>query len=352
MARYGASRRRSKGKHMSASIQDVAKAAHVSISTVSRSFTRPELVSEATREKVLRIADELNFSTSRSAAALKTGRSMRVALLMSDHIRLWFSASVIEGLNQVLHAEGYDISIFQISSIEERHEFFEMLPVRRNADAVIVASFDADEAEIAQLSSVGVPIVGINSVMPRELGFTAAINIDDEQGSILAARHLISLGHRDIAYVRTNRDVSLHFSVQQRFDAFMECCAHSGISPTVIEAPEGPDRIRRVLTKLMSLEHMPTAIACQEDGIAEPPIFQLEPSGFDVPGANSVIGYDNSFYADDIGLTTIAQDPIAMARKAAKMTIELIDGERPDHLFDVVPAELIVRSSTAKCPTE
>lgn len=333
---------------MNASIQDVAKAAHVSISTVSRSFTRPELVSAATREKVLRIAEELNFSTSRSAAALKTGRAMRVALLMSDHIRLWFSASVIEGLNQVLHAEGYDISIFQISSIEERRDFFEMLPVRRNADAVIVASFDADETEIAQLASANVPIIGINSVMPRELGFTAAVNIDDTQGSILAARHLINLGHRDIAYVRTNRDVSLHFSVQQRFDSFMECCAGSGISPTVIVAQEGPDRIRRVLTDLMSLERMPTAIACQEDGIAVPLIFQLERSGYEVPNDISVIGYDNSFYANDIGLTTIAQDPIEMTKMAAEMTVKLIEGEKPEHLFRMIPAELVVRSSTAK----
>lgn len=333
---------------MNASIQDVAKAAHVSISTVSRSFTRPELVSAATREKVLRIAEELNFSTSRSAAALKTGRAMRVALLMSDHIRLWFSASVIEGLNQVLHAEGYDISIFQISSIEERRDFFEMLPVRRNADAVIVASFDADETEIAQLASANVPIIRINSVMPRELGFTAAVNIDDTQGSILAARHLINLGHRDIAYVRTNRDVSLHFSVQQRFDSFMECCAGSGISPTVIVAQEGPDRIRRVLTDLMSLERMPTAIACQEDGIAVPLIFQLERSGYEVPNDISVIGYDNSFYANDIGLTTIAQDPIEMAKMAAEMTVKLIEGEKPEHLFRMIPAELVVRSSTAK----
>ncbi len=333
---------------MNASIQDVAKAAHVSISTVSRSFTRPELVSAATRETVLRIAEELNFSTSRSAAALKTGRALRVALLMSDHLRLWFSASVIEGLNQVLHAEGYDISIFQISSIEERRDFFEMLPVRRNADAVIVASFDADETEIAQLASANVPIIGINSVMPRELGFTAAVNIDDTQGSILAARHLINLGHRDIAYVRTNRDVSLHFSVQQRFDSFMECCAGSGISPTVIVAQEGPDRIRRVLTDLMSLERMPTAIACQEDGIAVPLIFQLERSGYEVPNDISVIGYDNSFYANDIGLTTIAQDPIEMAKMAAEMTVKLIEGEKPEHLFRMIPAELVVRSSTAK----
>ena len=73
-----------------------------------------------------------------------------------------FTASVIEGLNEVLHTQGYDISVFQISSIEERKEFFEMLPVRRNADAVIVASFDIDNNEIAQLASVGVPIVGNN----------------------------------------------------------------------------------------------------------------------------------------------------------------------------------------------
>ena len=125
---------------MATSIQDVAREAGVSISTVSRSFTRPDLVSAKTRERVLAIADKLNFSLSRSAAALKSGRSLRIAVLMSGHIRLWFTASVIEGLNEVLHTQGYDISVFQISSIEERKEFFEMLPVRRNADAVIVAS--------------------------------------------------------------------------------------------------------------------------------------------------------------------------------------------------------------------
>lgn len=178
---------------MTTSIQDVAQKAGVSISTVSRSFTRPDLVSTKTRERVLAIADELNFSLSRSAAALKSGRSLRIAVLMSGHIRLWFTASVIEGLNEVLHAAGYDISVFQISSIEERREFFEMLPVRRNADAVIVVSFDIDNNEITQLASADVPIIGINSVDPEVRGFTAAVNINDIQGSTLAARHLINL---------------------------------------------------------------------------------------------------------------------------------------------------------------
>ena len=92
---------------MATSIQDVAREAGVSISTVSRSFTRPDLVSAKTRERVLAIADKLNFSLSRSAAALKSGRSLRIAVLMSGHIRLWFTASVIEGLNEVLHIFRY-----------------------------------------------------------------------------------------------------------------------------------------------------------------------------------------------------------------------------------------------------
>ncbi|MBT1164869.1 LacI family DNA-binding transcriptional regulator [Bifidobacterium felsineum] len=336
---------------MSTSIQDVARKAGVSISTVSRSFTRPDLVSAKTRERVLAIADELNFSLSRSAAALKSGRSLRIAVLMSGHIRLWFTASVIEGLNEVLHAEGYDISIFQVSSIEERKEFFDMLPVRRNADAVIVVSFDIDNNEIAQLASVDVPIVGINSVDAQARGFTAAINIDDAQGSTLAARHLINLGHRRIAYISTDREISLSFSVQSRFDAFTEHCRKEGVEPQVIVCKVNADgryEISDVVTQLMSLDEMPTAIACQEDGIALPLLFQLERNGFSVPGDVSLIGYDDSFYTDDIGLTTIRQDPVAMARKAAHMTLDLIEEKPIEQPFVTCPAHLIVRASTSR----
>ncbi|WP_055428235.1 LacI family DNA-binding transcriptional regulator [Bifidobacterium aesculapii] len=340
---------------MSSSIQDVAKAAGVSISTVSRSFTRPDLVSAKTRERVLRLADELNFSLSRSAAALKSGRSLRIAVLMSGHLRMWFTASVIEGLNDVFHAQGYDISIFQISSAEERREFFAMLPVRRNADAVIVVSFDIDAAETAQLASIGVPIIGVNSVADAEQhGFAASVTIDDGQGATLAARHLLTLGHHDIAYITTSRDVSLHFSVRGRFDVFMDYCTRKGVTPHAIECQvddDGHYEIGDVVTQLMSLDTMPTAIACQEDGIALPLIFQLERNGFTVPGDVSVIGYDDSFYADDIGLTTIRQDPIETAHIAAHMTLDLINGNNKDHQFRTLSAQLVVRSSTGKPAT-
>ncbi|EFH72266.1 transcriptional regulator [Gardnerella vaginalis 5-1] len=267
--------------------------------------------------------------------------------MISDQIRLWFSASIIQGLNQVFHTAGYDLSIFQISSSKERSEFFTMLPTRRNADAVVVCSFDVNTNEIAQLKSTGVPIVGINCLYPQKCDFDATINIDDDQGARLMARHLIGLGHRNIAYVRTTRDVSLHFSVLQRYHSFIDECQNSGITPTEIVAPANSDRISAIVSMLLGSSIMPTAIACQEDGIAIPLMFQLARSGYSTPKDVSIIGFDDSFYAHETGLTTIRQDPVDIASTAANITLALINAEKVEDQYRIVPAQLIVRSSTA-----
>ena len=183
---------------MKASVNDVAERAGVSVSTVSRAFTRPELVSERTRKKVLQVADELNFSVSRSAVALKRGQTFRIALLAGGHID-WFSARILEGLNSVLHDTGYDFSIYAITHDEERARFFEQLPVRRNADAIIVSSFNLSPDETDRLHAMGIPIVGINVASPGE--FDASIGIDDTTAIQILVRHLVALGHRRIAYL-------------------------------------------------------------------------------------------------------------------------------------------------------
>ncbi|WP_418968415.1 LacI family DNA-binding transcriptional regulator [Alloscardovia omnicolens] len=336
---------------MGHTIQDVAEAAGVSTSTVSRAFTRPDLVSAKTRQRILDVAAQLHFSLSRSAAALKSGKSLRIALLMSGKMNLWFISSVFEGLNEVFHEAGYDVSVFQISSVDERKEFFQTLPVQRNADAVIVSSFSIDHNEVAQLNSIGIPIVGINADNSKELGFTAGVNIDDIHGSEIAARHLIQLGHNNIVYVSTHREVSLHFSVQNRIDSFVSYCAHHGISLRTIACEvdtDGQYNISDIASQILAMDPLPTAIACQEDGIAIPLQFLLERSGLHIPQDISLVGFDDAAYSADLGLTTIRQNPIDMAKKAAHMTLSLIEGKELDENFVVEKAELIVRSSTTR----
>ncbi len=113
---------------MKASIGDVALKAGVSNATVSRTFAHPEQVSEATRLKVQAAADALNFSVSRSAGILKSGRTYRIALLVGSGVIEWFTAEIIAGLNDVLRDAGYDLVIYPIEGSEARDAFFEELP--------------------------------------------------------------------------------------------------------------------------------------------------------------------------------------------------------------------------------
>lgn len=144
---------------MKASIGDVALKAGVSNATVSRTFAHPEQVSEATRLKVQAAADALNFSVSRSAGILKSGRTYRIALLVGSGVIEWFTAEIIAGLNDVLRDAGYDLVIYPIEGSEARDAFFEELPVRSNADAVFVSSFGISPDEVKRLGTAKIPII-------------------------------------------------------------------------------------------------------------------------------------------------------------------------------------------------
>ena len=212
-----------------AGIREVAKAAGVSISTVSRAFTRPELVSERTRRKVLETADKLDFNISRSATSLKSGQSYRVAMLMNEEITSWFNTEVFAGIESVMHNAGYDVSLFQhVDTAENRRDFFTNLPVRRNVDAVFVTSFGVEPKEIQQLKRIHVPIIGINT--PTQNGFDATISIDDEDGMFTAAQHLINLGHKNIVYVCSDAVDSINSSIDARGQGFIRACKTMGAS--------------------------------------------------------------------------------------------------------------------------
>ena len=334
-----------------ADIHDVAKAAGVSISTVSRAFTRPDLVSDKTRRRVLDIADRLDFNISRSATALKSGRTNRVALLMNEEITCWFNTEVFAGLESVMHPAGYDISLFQhIDTAENRREFFTDLPIRRNVDAVFVASFAIDPPEVEQLKRIHVPIIGINT--PSSEGFDATISIDDEQGMFTATQHLINLGHRRIVYPCSEAAL-LDSSIDARARGFIRACenAKDGRRPDldwqVLSVPRGPKFADSALSALLALPEFPDAICCQMDMMAIPLVLKLGRYGHRAPRDYSIIGFDDSPYADTINLTTMRQDPYAMGRTAAVKALKLIEGKPLETPHEVVEAQLVLRGTDA-----
>lgn len=333
---------------MRASIQAVAEEAGVSVSTVSRAFAKPDLVLPATRAKVMKAARKLDYRISRSASALKSGQSFRVALLMSGDICSWFNAHVHAGLDSVLHPAGYDLSMYAMQTPAERREFFANLPVQRNADAVVVNSFDIDPAEVDRLSDMNVPIIGIN--VPGTNGFAATISLDDRSSMDAIAEYLIRAGHRRIAYVGSpdGDSTGLRYSASQRLQGFKDACArHADVEPQFVQAPGGPDFAADTAARLLASSPRPTAACFQYDEFAIPTLCRLRQEGCRVPQDMSVTGFDDTDLAAAIGLTTMRQDPYATGVAAGRTTLAAINGERIAHPRQTFMATLMERETTA-----
>lgn len=333
---------------MGASIQDVAEQAGVSIATVSRTFTLPDKVLPETRRKVLDAAQDLDYTISRSASALKSGKSSRIAFLTGGELDSWYDSHVLAGLNSVLHDAGYDIALYAVSDVRERHAFFSDMSIKRNADAVMVVSFQISHTEADKLATTGIPLLGINTEPLPE--FSATVGIDETSGMKLVVNHLVEQGHRRIAYVCLDPDTeSFKWNGRARLQAFLSACARldDRVVTTVIHAPKDDTRADYALSQLAGMDERPTAVICMNDEYALPLVFCMQRSGWMVPRDVSVVGFDDSTYAREVGLTTIHQDPYEMGRSAATTLLGLLAGKEPAESVQIQPSFLAVRSTTA-----
>ena len=330
-----------------ASIQAVAREAGVSVSTVSRTFAKPDLVLPETRDRVMTAAEKLDYSVSRSAAALKSGQSFRIALLASETITTWFNANIFAGLDSALRPSGYDTVPYPMRNAAARHDFFADLPVRRNADAVIVSSFDIEPAEVARLKHMHVPIVGIN--IPSTDGFDAGVSIDDYAATRSAIEHLIALGHRHIAFVGSApTETNMRYSAEARLQGVIDAAAaHPGIELTPLSIQRGLGESNAALNAVLNASPSITAFCFEDDEMAAPVLYRLRQYGRRVPQDISIIGFDDSTLSAAVGLTTLHQDPFAMGVAAGHMVLDAIAGKSIEPAFVRPDTPLILRETTA-----
>lgn len=332
-------------------IYDVAVRAGVSVATVSRTFAKPDIVTEATRKKVIEAANELDFAISRSATALKSKRTFRIAMLTGEAIATWFDSNLYKGLTEVLQTHGYDVSLYGIADTEQRMSFFDELPLRRNVDAVIVASFNVTMEEISNLQGMGVPLIGVN--VPHNEGFNATVSIDNAKSMRMAINHLHALGHRRIAYICIDvSEAPMEYSADSRLQRFESACAaYEDIEQLTIALPRNDFTVDEAIARITVMDQPPTALCCLSDGVALPLLYKLPKAGIGVPNDMSLIGFDDSDYAAEFGLTTIHQDPQALGRKAAEKALSLIDsatfGIDLGEPFETARTFLTIRNTTA-----
>ncbi|MFT8359263.1 LacI family DNA-binding transcriptional regulator [Bifidobacterium aquikefiri] len=324
-----------------ATVEDVAKAAGVSTFTVSRALRDMKHVAPETRARVLEAAESLNYSASKSAVALASGQTRRIALLSRETLSGWFMGELTDGIYDVVASKHYDLMVYRVGSQAEREQFFTRLPTNKNADGLIISGFSATESEQKLLTNMGLPIVLVN-VATTDYSQGSA-SIDDIAAEESVIRYLSALGHKNFCYFGRVDPLSSHqWGSDSRVLGYSKAILELGLNDLGIYRiqPNDNNAIRRILATILSNSQLPTAICAWSDLIAIALIHELQDLSIRVPEDISVMGFDGSDVSSGSGLSTVKQPAKEIGHLAASKIIQLINGQPLDMPHTVVPCSI------------
>ena len=328
---------------MGVSIVEIAKAAGVSHSTVSRALRHSPQVSAATGERIRRLAQEMGYVPSAIGRGLATQSTRTVGLVVTT-IADPFVAEVVRGVEEEAMKRGYGLFLCQ-SGAQPQREIAAVRALHENRVAgVIVTSSRVGERYLPLLERMQVPVVLINNEHAGPyIGFVA---IDDVGGGRLATEYPLGLGHRHIAYIsgwpeaRSSRD---------RLQGYGEALHSRGlaINPNLVAA--GTGRMEGgygAMQELLRLRPRPSAVFCYNDMTAVGALKALHEAGVRVPEQVSVIGFDDIALAayTTPPLTTIAQPTYKMGQQAMCMLLDVL-AKRGQLQNVMLQGKVVVRES-------
>jgi DNA-binding LacI/PurR family transcriptional regulator len=332
-------------RHRPASIKDVARVAGVSHSTVSRALQNSPVVNPKTAAKIRRIARDLGYRPSAVARGLVTQKTRTIGVVVTT-IADPFVSEVVIGIEMAANDNGYSVFLADSNADPAREKSVVHSFAERRVDGIVVTSSRVGALYTPLLSEMMVPIVLINNQHPGQ--FVHSVMIDNLPASREATDHLISLGHRRIAYVG---DRYGHQSDTERFAGYREALEQAALPflPELVVHGDGkPEGGTLAMNALLYLPNPPTAVFCYNDMTALGVLRSIQAHGLRVPADISLIGFDDLFFASytQPQLTTVRQPMRQMGRMAMENLLKLMSGQ-PSAEAIKVPAELIVRESTA-----
>jgi LacI family transcriptional regulator len=331
-----------------ARIADVAARAGVGVATVSRVLNGRVGVRPSTRERVVEAIEALNYRPSSLARGLSLQRTMVVAAVLP-----WFtSPSAVErvrGIVDGLSASKYDLMVFDVESEDRQRRAFELFDRGDRADGLLVVSTRPPAAEVDRLRAADIPCVLIDAVHPS----FPSVAVDDVAGGELATRHLVGLGHRDVALIGDAPPEFRFDWSRDRTRGYERALAAAGIEVRADYVREGtrlPHVARAIAAELLSLPGRPTAVFAASDTQAIGVLEAARDLGISVPAELSVIGFDDIEVAAYLGLTTVRQPLVESGRRGAKLLLDMLAGRPVAPLRELLPLELVVRGTTGPAP--
>lgn len=323
-------------------IKEIAAIANVSVATVSRALQRPEVVSEATRQRIHEVVKRLGYTPNALARNLRTARTRLIVALLPDITNPFFS-EVIRGIEQVAHESGYSVLLGETQSSLVREQAYADMVAARQADGIITMSHRVPKIPIQGR----LPVVNAcEYVKDRQI---SSVYVDNVAAAGAAVDYLVTLGHRDIAFIAGPRSSPICVDREQGYRLALKRAkipadaALSASGDFSIEAGE------RAIELLLSQRRSFTAVFCANDEMAIGAMRALSSHGLRIPQDVSVVGFDDIRFAryTTPALTTVAQPKNALGREAMAMMIELLADPQVPPRKRVLSADLVVRGSTA-----
>jgi LacI family transcriptional regulator len=332
-------------------IKDIAKVAGVSITTVSRALNGYSDVNEKTRQKIIEIAKQLNYSPNTLARGLVMNKSKTIGLLVSGLTRESakdnFTFEVLAGVNQYVSEVDYDMVLFSTTSTKQREKTYTQLCRERRVDGAILQGIRSDDPYLQEVVESDIPCVLID--IPIESETVGYVTTDNVLGAKKAVEHLISLGHKNIAMIN---GYSYAFVSEQRLKGFKEALLEAGLpihEEWIADGEFREDNAEREALRLLTNYPHITAFFCASDLMALGVIKAAKRLGKRIPDDVAIIGYDDIILASYATppLSTIAQNKFAMGYEAAKLLIHMLEGKATSHV-KILETELKIRESTVK----
>lgn len=328
-------------------IKDIAKAAGVSVTTVSRALNGYSDVNEQTRLRIQEIAEQLDYTPNHIARGLVMNRSKTIGFLTSQSFpsnsKDTFTLDILAGINDYANESGYDLILFQSRPAGDR-TYYQMCR-ERQLEGVITQNLPHNLSAAKELAATGLPSVFIDN--PVEGDNTSFVTTDNADGARQALVHLIDLGHEHIGFINGN-----HYAYvsRERRKGYEETLREFGLpcqEEYIREAASNEKLAEKEAIDLLQTHPQITAVFCASDLMAHGVMRAAHQLGYVLPRDLSIIGFDDLVLAEYFSppLTTVHQDRYSLGYRACELLIEKIEGrETPASL--VLPASLTVREST------
>ncbi|HXF70817.1 MAG TPA: LacI family DNA-binding transcriptional regulator [Thermoflexus sp.] len=333
---------------MGVTIKDIARAAGVSHTTVSRALRDSEEISPETRARIRAIAESLGYRPNPVARALQGRRTQTIGVVVT-RLSDPFHTEVVQGIERVAQAYGYGL-LLSLSHEDPQKEraIVEMLAAKQ-IDGIIVAASRLGSRYLPLLESLQIPIVLINSHQTGPYIYSVAT--DNFHGGHLATSYLIGLGHQAIAYIGNRRGGR---SNQDRYRGYRQALREAGLTWRPEWVVKGDGRVEggeAAMRRLLEIRPRPTAVFCYNDLTAIGALKAALRAGLRVPDELSIIGFDGLEEGTYVvpELTTVAQPRQQLGRLAAEMLVEILNS-RPSPRRVLLQGMLIERESCGPPP--